>query len=65
LGKKRRKKKMDNTAAAHSEPKTMPQPRADREKKVSVDKFAEARKARKKAKRVRHRARLKRSHTKG
>ena len=56
---------MDNTTAAHSEPKAMSQTRTDREKKVSVDKFAEARKARKKAKRVRHRARLKRSHTKG
>lgn len=30
-----------------------------------VDKYAEARKAKKKAKRIRHRARLKRSHTKG
>lgn len=56
---------MDNTAAAHSEPKATPQPRTDREKKVPVDKFAEARKASKKAKRIRHRARLKRSHTNG
>jgi hypothetical protein len=31
----------------------------------SVDKYAEARRAKKKAKRVKHRARLKRSHTKG
>jgi hypothetical protein len=31
----------------------------------TVDKYAEARKAKKKAKRIRHRAKLKRSHTKG
>jgi hypothetical protein len=57
-------KKMD-TAAIHSEPKAMPQAQAAREKNTTVDRFADARRAKKKAKRVRHRAKLKRSHTKG
>jgi hypothetical protein len=56
---------MDATAADKSEPKAMPQAHAAREKNATVDRFAEARKAKKKAKRVRHRAKLKRSHTKG
>lgn len=56
---------MDNIAADHSEPKAMPQAKAAREKNVTVDRFAEARRAKKKAKRMRHRAKLKRSHTKG
>jgi hypothetical protein len=58
-------KKVDNTAAGHSETKAMPQGKAAGEKKVRVDRFAEARRAKKKAKRMRHRAKLKRSHTKG
>ena len=33
--------------------------------KVPLDKFAEARRAKKKQKRARHRAKLRRSHTKG
>ena len=59
------KTKMDKTAAGHSETKAMPEARAASEKKVSVDKFAEVRRAKKKAKRIRHRAKLKRSHTNG
>lgn len=43
----------------------MPQARAIREKNANADKSDEARRAKKKAKRVRHRAKLKRSHTKG
>ena len=46
------------TTTDHSEGKTDQASRP-------VDKYAEARKAKKKAKRMRHRARLKRSHTKG
>lgn len=64
-GKEGGTKKMDNIAADHSEPKAMPQAKAAREKNVTVDRFAEARRAKKKAKRMRHRAKLKRSHTKG
>ncbi len=56
---------MDNITADHSEPKAIPQTKAAREKKTTVDRFAEARTAKKKAKRMRHRAKLKRSHTKG
>lgn len=58
---------MDTTTADHSEAKAMPRPQAQaaREKNATVDRFADARRAKKKAKRVRHRARLKRSHTKG
>jgi len=39
--------------------------KADFEQPASHDKFAEARRAKKKEKRARHRARLKRSHTDG
>lgn len=56
---------MDNIAADHSEPKAMPHAQAGREKKATVDTFADARRAKKKAKRMRHRAKLKRPHTKG
>lgn len=60
---------MSTTAADHSEPKAVPEAQTAGEKHASshqsVDRFAEARKAKKKAKRVRHRAKLKRSHTKG
>lgn len=56
---------MDNTTAEHSEPKAIAQAKTGREKKTTVDRFAEARNAKKKAKRMRHRAKLKRSHTKG
>jgi len=58
-------KKGDNTAAGHSETKAMPQGKAASEKKVRVDRFAEARRAKKKTKRMRRRAKLKQSHTKG
>lgn len=56
---------MDNIAADHPEPKAMPAARAGGEKNATVDRFADARRAKKKAKRMRHRAKLKRSHTKG
>lgn len=56
---------MDNIAADQSEAKAVPQAKAAREKKTTLDGFAEARRAKKKAKRMRHRAKLKRSHTKG
>jgi len=52
-------------AAGHSETKAMPQGKAASEKKVRVDRFAEARRAKKKTKRMRRRAKLKQSHTKG
>lgn len=49
-----------------SEVKTMPEAQASPEHgSHSVDMYADARRAKKKAKRVRHRAKLKRSHTKG
>jgi hypothetical protein len=49
-----------------SEVKTTPESQASAEHgSRTVDKYAEARRAKKKAKRVKHRARLKRSHTKG
>jgi hypothetical protein len=49
-----------------SEVKAMPEAQASPEHgSHSVDKYADARRAKKKAKRVKHRARLKRSHTKG
>jgi hypothetical protein len=50
------------TTTDRSEAKTMPSPEHG---SGSVDKYAEARMAKKKAKRMRHRAKLKRSHTKG
>jgi hypothetical protein len=60
---------MDSTAAENAEAKVIPQTQPKREKQAAsphpVDKFAEARRAKKKAKRMRHRAALKRSHTKG
>lgn len=56
---------MDNIAADHSEPKVMPRIQGRGEKEATVDRFADARRAKKKAKRMRHRAKLKRSHTKG
>ncbi len=61
---------MVNTGAGHSErdattqqPPTKPEQHASAG--LSVDKFAEARRAKKKEKRVRHRAKLRRSHTNG
>jgi hypothetical protein len=56
---------MDTIAVDQSEPKAMPQAQAAHEKNATADRFADARKAKKKAKRMRHRAKLKRSHTKG
>ena len=54
------------TSTDRSEVKSMPEAQASREHgSGTIDKYAEARKAKKKAKRIRHRARLKRSHTKG
>jgi hypothetical protein len=60
---------MDTTAARGSEVTEAPKAQASPEKHASqphpVDKFAEARRAKKKAKRVTHRAKLKRSNTNG
>lgn len=60
---------MEINAAGRPEPVPPPQEtQANPEKhasKQSVDKFAEARMAKKKQKRARHRARLRRSHTNG
>jgi len=54
------------TTTDRSEVKTMSETQSSREHgSGTIDKYAEARKAKKKAKRIRHRARLKRSHTKG
>ena len=54
------------TSADRSEGKATPEAQANREHgSGAIDKYAEARKAKKKAKRIRHRAKLKRSHTKG
>jgi hypothetical protein len=66
----RGEKNMVTTPADHSDErtttqktKTKPEEHASTER--SVDKFAEARRAKKKEKRKRHRARLKRRHTRG
>jgi hypothetical protein len=60
---------MGTTVTGHAETKTMPQSQEAPEKRATshhpVDRFADARRAKKKARRVRHRAKLKRSHTKG
>ena len=61
---------METTPADHSEEKTATQktkmkPEEHASAEHSVDKFADARKAKKKEKRKRHRVRLKRSHTSG
>jgi hypothetical protein len=60
---------MSVTAADQSEAKPMPEPQSRFEKhgssQVPVDRFAEARRAKRKAKRVKHRAKLKRSNTSG
>lgn len=60
---------MGTTIPDHPENKAEQQAQEARKKHAtsdpSVDRFAEARRAKKKAKRVRHRAKLKRSHTKG
>jgi len=54
------------TTTDRSEDKATSESQASREHgSGAVDKYAEARKAKKKAKRIRHRAKLKRSHTKG
>ncbi|HKT49984.1 MAG TPA: hypothetical protein VJV96_06785 [Candidatus Angelobacter sp.] len=59
------------TTTDRSEDKTMREAQASPEHgsrppaSRSGDKYAEARRAKKKAKRMRHRAKLKRSHTKG
>jgi hypothetical protein len=54
------------TSADRSEANARPEAQASPERgSGTVDKYAEARRAKKKAKRVRHRAKLKRSHTKG
>lgn len=54
------------TTTDRSEGKTRPEAQASPEHgSHPIDKYAEARKAKKKAKRIRHRAKLKRSHTKG
>jgi hypothetical protein len=45
--------------------KTQPKPEHQAAPERSVDKFAEARRAKKKEKRARHRAKLRRSHTDG
>jgi hypothetical protein len=53
-------------SADRSEGKATPEAQANREHASgAIDKYAEARKAKKKAKRITHRAKLKRSHTKG
>ena len=54
-----------STPTDTSDAKTIPQAQAAREKNTARDRFADARRAKKKAKRMRHRAKLKRSHTKG
>lgn len=60
---------MATTAGDHSEPKEKLETQDNTGKNIpphhSVDRFADARRAKKKAKRLKHRARLKRSHTKG
>ena len=61
---------METTPANHSEEKTATQktklePEEHASKEHSVDKFADARRAKKQEKRKRHRARLKRPHTSG
>lgn len=56
---------MNSTPTDPLDAKVIPQGQAAREKKTTVDRFADARRAKKKAKRMRHRAKLKRSHTKG
>ena len=61
---------MDTTVADPSEQNAPPQktqPKAEQQTPPErlVDKFAEARRAKKKEKRARHRARLRRSHTDG
>jgi hypothetical protein len=61
---------MDTTVADPSEQNAPPQktqPKAEQQAPPErlVDKFAEARRAKKKEKRARHRARLSRSHTNG
>ena len=61
---------MDTTIADSSEKnelprKTQPKPEHHATQQRVVDKFAEARRAKKKEKRARHRARLRRSHTDG
>ena len=59
---------MDPIATDHSEPKSTLAQQAGQTHAMSHhpgDRFADARRAKKKAKRVRHRAKLKRSNTKG
>ena len=61
---------METTPADHSEEKTAAQktkmkPEEHAATEHSVDKFADARRAKKQEKRKRHRARLKRPHTSG
>jgi hypothetical protein len=60
---------METTPADHSEEKTAAQKTKMKPEEQastdSVDKFADARRAKKKEKRKRHRARLKRPHTSG
>jgi hypothetical protein len=65
---------METTPADHSEEKTAEKTASQKTKmkteghaatEHSVDKFADARRAKKKEKRNRHRARLKRPHTSG
>jgi hypothetical protein len=63
-------KNMVTTPADHSEentttPKRKMKPEEHTSAEPSVDKFADARRAKKKEKRKRHRARLKRPHTRG
>jgi hypothetical protein len=63
---KGKKEKSQMASADRSEGKATPEAQASREHgSGAIDKYAEARKAKKKAKRIRHRAKLKRSHTKG
>ena len=59
---------MDTTVANPSEqnaPPQMTQTKAENQAPALVDKFAVARRAKKKEKRARHRAKLRRSHTDG
>ena len=59
---------MATTVVPHSvdsPAKAQAKPEQDASPKRPVDKFAEAARARKKAKRIKHRARLRRSHTNG
>jgi hypothetical protein len=61
---------METTPADHSEEnttthKTEMKPEEHPAREHSVDKFADARRAKKKEKRKRHRAKLKRAHTSG